>query len=128
MKPDKAFWHSLRQLLRTTSLIIDRPQGTSHPRYPDMIYPLDYGYLENTTSNDGGGIDVWVGSLSTMRSNDHLKKLTGILCTFDKLKRDAAIKLLVGCSEEDIEVIRDFHKDMRILYLPNPVVEYDLSN
>ena len=111
----------------TNSIIIDRPKGTSHPRYKDMIYPLDYGYLENTTSSDGGGIDVWLGSLNTVTSNTAAKILTGILCTFDTLKRDAEIKLLSGCSEKDIQVIRDFHKEMVTLYIPNPVVEHDLS-
>jgi inorganic pyrophosphatase len=128
MKPDTSFWHSMQQLLRTTPLVIDRPQGASHPRYPDRIYPLDYGYVENTTSSDGDGIDVWLGSLNTVMNNDNPKTLTGILCTFDTLKRDAEIKLLVGCSDNDIQVIRDFHKDMHTLYIPNPVVENDLSN
>jgi inorganic pyrophosphatase len=128
MNPDISFWHSMQRLLRTNSLMIDRPKGTSHPRHPDMIYPLDYGYLENTTASDGGGIDVWLGSLNTMTSNADFKILTGILCTFDTLKRDAEIKLLIGCNEKDIQVIRDFHKDMYILYIPNPVVEHDLSN
>jgi inorganic pyrophosphatase len=93
-----------------------------------MIYPFDYGYLQNTTSSDGGGIDVWLGSLNIVRSKDGLQTLTGILCTFDKLKSDAEIKLLIGCSEEDIHVIRDFHKEMHTLYIPNPAVDNDLSN
>ena len=117
----------MQQLVRTTSLIIDRPQGASHPRYPEMIYPLDYGYLENTISGDGGGIDAWLGSLNTGMNDNTRKTLKGILCTFDTLKRDAEIKLLIGCSEEDIQVIRDFHQDMHTLYIPNPVVEYELS-
>ncbi len=66
MTSDTSFWQSMTQLLITNSLIIDRPKGTTHPRYPDLIYPLDYGYLENTTSSDGGGIDVWLGSLNTV--------------------------------------------------------------
>ena len=111
----------------TNSLVIDRPRGSAHPRYPSVLYPLDYGYLENTTSSDGGGIDVWLGSLNTVMNKNHVKILTGILCTFDTLKRDAEIKLLIGCSEKDIQVIRDFHKDMLMLYVPNPVVEHDLS-
>ena len=118
----------MQQLLFTNPIILDRPKGSSHPRYPDMIYPLDYGYLENTTSSDGGGIDVWLGSLNTVRSDNNLKTLTGILCTFDTLKRDAEIKLLIDCSATDIQVIRDFHKDMHTLYVPNPAVEHDLSN
>ena len=126
MNPDTSFWRSMGQLLVTHSMVIDRPRGTSHPRYPEMIYPLDYGYLENTTASDGGGIDVWLGSLNTMMNS--AKILTGILCTFDTLKRDAEIKLLVGCSAEDVQVIRDFHKDMLTLYIPNPAVEHDLSH
>ena len=128
MEPETAFWHGVTELLITNSLIIDRPKGSPHPRYPQMIYPLDYGYLENTTSADGGGIDVWLGSLSRLTNNEDAKTLTGILCTFDTLKRDAEIKLLIGCSETDIQVIRDFHKDMYTLYISNPAVDNDLSS
>ena len=127
MQPDISFWHFLTELLITNSIFIDRPKGSSHPRYKDMIYPLDYGYLENTTSSDGGGIDVWIGSLNIMTKKNGAKILTGILCTFDTLKRDAEIKLLIGCGENDIQVVRDFHKDMHTLYIPNPVVDHELS-
>ena len=122
MKPDTAFWHSMAELLIATPIILDRPKGSSHPRYPQVIYPLDYGYLENTTSSDGGGIDVWIGSLNSLMDKQGAKTLTGILCTFDTLKRDAEIKLLIGCSEEDIQVIQEFHKEMHTLYIPNPTV------
>jgi len=79
-----------------------------------MIYPFDYGYLENTSASDGDGIDVWIGA-SKQRA------LTGILCTFDKIKRDAEIKLMIGCTKEDIQIIRTFHGQMRTLYIPNPM-------
>lgn len=128
MIPDTLFWRSLTQLLITNSIIVDRPKGSSHPRYPTVIYPLDYGYLENTTSSDGGGIDVWVGSLNTVMDKNGTKTLTGILCTFDTLKRDAEIKLLIECSAEDIQVIRDFHKEKDTLYVPNPAAEHDFSS
>ena len=128
MEPETAFWQGVTELLITNSLIIDRPKGSPHPRYPQMIYPLDYGYLENTTSADSGGIDVWLGSLSRLTNNEDAKTLTVILCTFDTLKRDAEIKLLIGCSETDIQVIRDFHKDMYTLYISNPAVDNDLSS
>jgi inorganic pyrophosphatase len=128
MTPDSSFWQFMSQLLITNSLIIDRPRGSVHPRYPSVIYPLDYGYIENTSSSDGGGIDVWLGSLSTVANMDGVKTLTGILCTFDRLKRDAEIKLLIECSAEDIQVIRDFHKEMQTLYIPNPAAEHELSN
>ena len=117
----------MTQLLTTNAVIIDRPKGTSHPRYPAIVYPLDYGFLENTTSSDGGGIDVWLGSLNILTNESVPKTLTGILCTFDTLKRDAEIKLLVGCSGDDVQVIRDFHGEMLTLFVPNPAVEDDLS-
>jgi len=123
MTPDTLFWQSLAELLITHRLIVDRHRGSSHPRYPGAVYPLDYGYIEDTASGDGAGIDVWLGSQSTAR-----KTLTGILCTFDTLKRDAEIKLLIGCTREDIQVIREFHGDMPALYIPNPMVDDDLSN
>jgi len=120
-KYDSAFWLGMSELVRTGSIVIDRPQGRAHPRYSEMIYPLDYGYLENTSAGDGDGIDVWIGS-------DKEKKLTGILCTFDKLKRDAEIKLLIGCGIEEVEAIQVFNSDMLTLFVPNPMVEHDLSD
>src|SRR5512138_2707753 len=96
MTPGTAFWQTMMELLTTNALVLDRPKGTAHPRYPDLIYPLDYGYLENTTAGDGDGIDVWLGSLNN-------KTLTGILCTFDRLKRDAEIKLMIACSTEALK-------------------------
>lgn len=128
MKPDTSFWQSMADVLISNPVSIDRPKGSSHPRYPQVIYPLDHGFLENTTSSDGGGIDVWIGSLNSGANKQGAKTLTGILCTFDTLKRAAEIKLLIGCTKEDILVIRDFHKEMPTHYLRNPMVEYDLSN
>jgi inorganic pyrophosphatase len=119
MKPDTVFWKAMTELLMTSAIVIDRPKGSTHPRYEDAVYPLDYGYLDDTTSSDGGGIDVWIGSLNTVVDKQNAKILTGILCTFDTLKRDAEIKLLIGCTEEDIQVIQEFHKEMYTLYVRN---------
>lgn len=35
--------------------MIDRPKGSAHPRYPEFIYKVDYGYLKNTSSIDDAG-------------------------------------------------------------------------
>jgi inorganic pyrophosphatase len=120
MKTDLSFWHAMTELIATGSILIDRPKGSTHPRYGEATYPLDYGYLENTTSSDGGGIDVWIGSLNSVVDNARIRTLTGILCTFDTLKRDAEIKLLIECTEEDIQIIQEFHKEMHTLYVPHP--------
>lgn len=114
MTLDTLFWQELTQQIKTNPITIDRPKGKPHPRYPDMIYPFDYGYLENTSAGDGDGIDVWIG---TSKQN----VLTGILCTFDTFKRDAEIKLLIGCTQDDVQVIRDFNSQMHTLHIPNPM-------
>ena len=94
-----------------------RPKGSPHPRYTEITYPFDYGYLEGTAWADRNGTDIRLGSLNTVD-----KMLTRILCTFDTLKRNAEIKLLIGCTKEDVQVIQDFHREMHALYLPNPMV------
>lgn len=114
MELDTRFWQGMRQLIATNKIIIDRPKGRPHPRYADLIYPFDYGYLENTSASDGGGLDVWMGSLNT-------KMLTGILCTFDRIKRDAEIKLLLGCTQDDVQIIQQFNSEMLALFISNPL-------
>ena len=39
---------------------IDRPKNSCHPKYKEIIYPINYGYIENTVSGDGEEIDVYV--------------------------------------------------------------------
>ena len=98
------FWHHLDKLIAESKIIIDRPKGSTHPRYPSYTYPLDYGYLENTTSMDGGGIDIWQGSCPA-------QKLDAIICTIDLNKRDSEIKLLIGCTEEEkLQVYHDHNR------------------
>lgn len=99
-----AFWQRLDQLAAEAVIVIDRPRGTAHPRYPDQIYPLDYGYLDGTTAADGDGIDVWIGSLAD-------RAVTAIVCTVDLVKRETEIKLLLGCTPAEAQVILAAHND-----------------
>ena len=96
------FWAQLDALVDSCSLFIDRPKGTPHPRYPEFTYPLDYGYLEGTRAMDGGGIDLWRGSLEEGR-------VTGIVITADTLKGDVEIKLLIGCTPEEMQAVLAVH-------------------
>lgn len=106
------FWEEMARLATSDLLVIDRPLGSVHPRFSDLIYPFDYGYIEGTLAADGDGIDVWIGSQGG-------RVLTGILCTFDTIDKDAEIKLMLGCSDADIETIIDFLGEMRTLYIPS---------
>ncbi len=39
------------------TVVMDRPLGSKHPEY-ELIYPINYGYLENTVGGDGEEVDA----------------------------------------------------------------------
>ncbi|MGN0387803.1 MAG: inorganic pyrophosphatase [Suilimivivens sp.] len=101
------FWKALDSLVDNSEIIIDRPKGTAHPKYPDFIYKVDYGYLKNTSSMDGAGIDVWVGSGD--------KQIDAIMCIVDLMKRDSEIKILIGCTEEEKQSVYKTHNETQYM-------------
>lgn len=101
---DERFWTMADELVSGCRVVVDRPKGTAHPRWPEFVYPLDYGYLEGTTAMDGGGVDVWLGSLPG-------RPVTGAIMTLDLLKKDAEIKLLVGCTPAEAETALECQND-----------------
>jgi inorganic pyrophosphatase len=54
----ETFWERLKTILNESVMVIDRPKGSTHPKYPKIVFPLDYGYLKNTSGGDGNEIDV----------------------------------------------------------------------
>lgn len=96
------YWNKMDLLVEHCELVIDRPRGSRHPRYPDFIYPLDYGYLKDTLSMDQGGIDVWVGTLPE-------RKVTAIICAVDLTKNDAEIKILLSCTMDEASAVLQIH-------------------
>ena len=107
MQNNNDFWKALDELVDKSEIIIDRPKGTAHPKYPNFIYRVDYGYLSNTSSIDGAGIDVWVGSGD--------KKVDAIMCIVDLMKRDSEIKILIGCTEEEKAIVYETHNETKFM-------------
>ena len=101
------FWKALDELVSNSEIVIDRPRGSAHPRFPNFIYKVDYGYLKDTASMDGAGIDVWVGSGE--------KKIDAIMCIVDLMKRDSEIKILVGCTEEEKLEVYKTHNETQYM-------------
>ena len=108
MKYDKDFWKAVDTLVSSGKITIDRPKGSAHPKFPNVKYEVDYGYIENTSSMDGGGLDVWLGSLVN-------KQVNAIICTVDLMKKDSEIKLLIGCTEEEITTVYEFHNSTEFM-------------
>lgn len=49
------FW-----LGRQVAVVVDRPLGSRHPRHPDTVYPVNYGYIPNTEAGDLEPIDAYI--------------------------------------------------------------------
>lgn len=100
--PGMDIWQHADQLIQRGRLHVDRACGSAHPVLPDLVYPLDYGYIEDTRGGDGEEVDVWLGS----GPDD---QVTALACTIDPFRRDAEVKLFYRCTPEQIQRIRDFY-------------------
>lgn len=104
LKKPTDFWQALDTLVSESEIVIDRPKGSAHPHYADLIYPLDYGYLKGTAAMDGDGIDIWRGSKPS-------EEIDAIICVIDLAKRDSEIKILIGCTKEEEEMVCRVHNE-----------------
>lgn len=46
-------------LNKTITIKIDRPMGSRHPKH-GFFYPVNYGFVPNTTSGDGEELDAYL--------------------------------------------------------------------
>ena len=67
------------------NVIIDRPMGSVHPKYPSLVYPVNYGYIPGTLAPDGEPEDAYV-----LGVNEPLDTFTG--CVIAQI-----------CREDDVE-------------------------
>ena len=94
---------------------IDRPFGSKHPKH-GFIYPVNYGYVPNTTSGDGEELDAYLlgvfepvdeykGKCIAIihRTNDDDDKL--VIVPNDKEYSDDAINALTEFQEQYIKHI-----------------------
>lgn len=67
---------------KAVTVKIDRPAGSVHPEYPDIVYPVNYGYLPDTVGGDGKEFDCYVlgvcGPLSEFTG-----QVIGVICRED---------------------------------------------
>lgn len=52
---------------------------------------------------DGEGIDVWVGTCE--------KRVDAVMCIVDLMKRDSEIKVLIGCTEQEKQLVYQIHNE-----------------
>ena len=80
---------------------LDRPRHHAHPAYPHILSPLDYGYVDGTSSGDGEAVDVFVCSRADLG-------LVGMLHTRHNVRGDREVKLLFGTTPEEVYLAHGF--------------------
>ncbi len=45
---------------KSVEVTVDRPIGTYHPKYPDIYYSINYGYIKDTLAPDGEEQDAYI--------------------------------------------------------------------
>ena len=96
----EARWDEWERAIAEKGITLDRPLYSRHPSYPEIIYPVNYGYINDTPGEDGQELDIFVGSVPT--------GLVAYERTIDRMKGDTEIKLLYNCSPEEVYLVHGF--------------------
>ena len=57
---------------KIVTVVVDRPLGSCHPKYKDLIYSVNYGYIPNIIASDGEEQDAYILGIDAP-----LKEFTG---------------------------------------------------
>ena len=75
---------------------IDRPMGSIHPRYKDLIYPINYGYVTGIRGGDGAEQDVYLlGEKSPV--TEYIGK---VIAVYHRYNDNETKWIVIPCDEE----------------------------
>lgn len=95
MEPDEPdYSHIIGKTVKGT---VDRPLGASHPRHPEMIYPINYGYVDGVFAKDGAEQDVYL-----FGTDEPLKNFEGRVIAVWHRFDDVEDKWIVSLDGKDI--------------------------
>lgn len=75
---------------------VDRPLGSAHPNYADMIYPINYGYVDGVIAGDGEEQDVYI-----FGADKPIEKFEGRVIAVYHRTNDNEDKWIVSIDERD---------------------------
>lgn len=70
---------------------VDRPLGSVHPNHSDIIYPINYGYIEGIFALDGEEMDAYI-----LGVDNPVDSYTGEVIAIIKRENDVEDKLVVA--------------------------------
>ncbi|MDP4094104.1 MAG: inorganic pyrophosphatase [Bacillota bacterium] len=82
------------------TVTVDRAIGTCHPEYPDMYYPINYGYIKGIIAPDGEEQDAYIVGVS-----EPVKEYTGRVIAIVHRKDDVEEKWVVA--PKDMIITKD---------------------
>ena len=95
------FWQKLDTLFLSSGVKVTRRKGEVHPVFKNLIYPTDYGQMKDTNASYGHGVSVYCGSGSR-------SQITGLVVAADILAKELDVKVLAGCTDEEVEDVLRF--------------------
>lgn len=99
---------------KTVQGTVDRPLGTSHPHYPEMIYPVNYGYVDGVFVGDGAEQDVYLfGTEEPLETFEG--KVIAVWHRFDDVE-DKWIVSLDGKDRTEEEILGDIFFQEQYFY------------
>ena len=104
-------------LEKTIYVKIDRPLGSTHPKFNNLIYPINYGFVPNTINEDGEELDCYI-----LGVYEPLKEYTGKCIAIIQRLNDNDDKLIIVPEDKNIH-------DPSVLYfiLDDPLAIRDLN-
>ena len=70
---------------KIVKVMVDRPLGSCHPVYKDLIYPINYGQVEGIISPDGEEQDAYILGVDQPIDED-TGKIIAIVHRFDDVE------------------------------------------
>ena len=75
--------------------IIDRPMGSRHPDHEDLIYPVNYGYVDGVIGGDGAEQDVYL-----LGESSPVREFTGkVIAVYHRYDDNETKWIVVPCDE-----------------------------
>ena len=95
---------------KIVTVTVDRPLGSFHPKHPDIVYPINYGYIEGIMAPDGEEQDAYILGVDVP-----VETFTGKVIAIIHRKNDVEDKWVVtpggvSYTKEEIEKLVHFQE------------------
>ena len=118
----------IKFLNKTIDIKIDRPIGNKHPKH-GFIYPVNYGYVPNTISDDGEEVDAYILGIY-----NPLITFTGKCIAIIHRINDNDDKLVIApenrsFSDNEIRVLTDFQEQYfeSVIIRPDGYIDWNAN-